>query len=223
VANDDKNRHREDQVHADRDQQRETRSHIEELTGFTHCRKPNLSPVDAPQWTAIRLSIRFSRPLTVRRVFGERDSSCDFTCCALWYGLQIDCQVAVHSMARILIVDDDDSGRFMLTEALLDAGFEVLEAQNGKEALEVQALQNADLLITDLLMPEKEGLETIREFRKKYPGLPIIAMSGGGFIEADGYLEMAKRVGASSVLKKPFTATDLLLAVHAFLPIRNSE
>ena len=77
-------------------------------------------------------------------------------------------------MARILVADDDEAGRLMLAEALLDAGHEVLEARNGREALEVQNVQNADLLLTDLLMPEQEGLETIREFRKGIRVCPLL-------------------------------------------------
>ena len=126
-------------------------------------------------------------------------------------------------MARILVADDDEAGRLMLAEALLDAGHEVLEARNGREALEVQNVQNADLLLTDLLMPEQEGLETIREFRKRYPRLPIIAMSGGGYIEPGGYLQMAARVGANHTLIKPFSSVDLIRLIDSLVGSRGGS
>lgn len=109
-------------------------------------------------------------------------------------------------MARILIVDDEDALRSLLSRALQKAGYEVATAANGAAAVEQFRAQPADLVITDLVMPEKEGIETILELRQLQPGLKIIAMSGGGYMEAQDYLQMAGKLGAMGTLSKPFTA-----------------
>ncbi len=85
-------------------------------------------------------------------------------------------------MARILLIDDDDSVRTMLRLTLAHFGHTVIEARNGKEGLELFQHANADLVITDIVMPEKEGLEVLMELRKKHPPVKIIAISGGATI-----------------------------------------
>ena len=109
-------------------------------------------------------------------------------------------------MHRILVVDDEESLRLLLSRALQKAGYEVVTAANGAAAVELFRAQPADLVITDLVMPEKEGIETILELRQLQPGLKIIAMSGGGYMEAQDYLQMAGKLGAMGTLSKPFTA-----------------
>jgi len=109
-------------------------------------------------------------------------------------------------MRRILVVDDEDSLRLLLGRALQKAGYEVVTAANGAAALQEFRAQPADLVITDLVMPEKEGIETILELRQLQPALKIIAMSGGGYLEAQDYLQMAGKLGAMGTLTKPFTA-----------------
>jgi DNA-binding response OmpR family regulator len=117
-------------------------------------------------------------------------------------------------MIRILLIDDDESFRKMLRMTLQRANYEVMEACNGNEAVSLFRSQPADLVITDLIMPDKEGLETIQELRQGRPLLKIIAMSGGGRIDAQDYLKIAERLGASRTLAKPFTQAEFLTAIR---------
>jgi DNA-binding response OmpR family regulator len=120
-------------------------------------------------------------------------------------------------MSRILLVDDDDLFRKMLRKTLEKMGHIIFEAGDGDEALRMCRLKNPDLVLTDLVMPEKEGLETIVEMKKEFPGLPVIAMSGGGRNRPDIYLAMASRLGADCVLGKPFSSQILSDAIKAAL------
>jgi DNA-binding response OmpR family regulator len=120
-------------------------------------------------------------------------------------------------MARILLVDDDDQLRTMLCEVLTRAGYEVQEASNGKLAIELYRTNPTDLVITDLVMPEKEGLEMIVELKRLSSEVKIIAMSGGGRGGAQDYLTMAKALGAQRVLAKPFSHAEILEAVNQAL------
>src|ERR1700687_3029083 len=108
-------------------------------------------------------------------------------------------------MASILLVDDDEQFRNMLSETLKGAGYQVLEARDGAEGLKFYREHGTDLIITDLIMPEKEGLELIQEFRCNDPEVKIIAMSGGGRHGPYDYLKMAKTFGARLVMAKPFS------------------
>ena len=107
-------------------------------------------------------------------------------------------------MACILVVDDEEVVRVTLRQMLEKAGHQVFEAENGVEALRVFEKREADLVITDIIMPEKEGIETIMELRQRKPDLKIIAMSGGGRTGNREYLHLAKSFGADNVLPKPF-------------------
>lgn len=107
-------------------------------------------------------------------------------------------------MARILVVDDEEIVRVTLRQMLEKAGHQVFEAANGLEALRAFEKREADLVITDIIMPEKEGIETIMELRQRKPDLKIIAMSGGGRTGTMEYLHLAKSLGADNVLPKPF-------------------
>lgn len=120
-------------------------------------------------------------------------------------------------MARILVIDDEDLARFTVRKYLASAGHSVLEARDGKEGLTLQEQDPCDLVITDIIMPEKEGLETILELRQADPKLPIIAISGGGRQGYADYLEAAKPFGANFSLAKPFSQEDLLGAVESCL------
>jgi DNA-binding NtrC family response regulator len=104
---------------------------------------------------------------------------------------------------KILIVDDDKRIRELFRMWLERAGFEVYEAENGKKAMEVQQANPIDLLICDLIMPVQEGIETITQFRDNFPGIGIIAISGGGKIGPDSYLAVAEHLGAWRVFTKP--------------------
>ena len=115
-------------------------------------------------------------------------------------------------MARILIIDDDALFRGVLVEALQLAGHEVLQAEDGRQGVEVFRLAPTDVVVTDLIMPRQEGIETITELRRDYPRLPIIAMSGR-MSHSALYLKMAKRLGAQRLLTKPFSVADLSQAI----------
>jgi CheY-like chemotaxis protein len=120
-------------------------------------------------------------------------------------------------MAKILVLDDEPSILFMIKKMLEKAGHEVSVALNGKEGMVLFEKNRPDLLITDIIMPEKEGLETIFELRRKYPELKIIAISGGGRISPEGYLPGAKLLGANMVFQKPLVQKDFMEAVSSLL------
>ena len=120
-------------------------------------------------------------------------------------------------MQRILIIDDETNILLMLKKMLERAGYEIDLASNGEEGLRLFRSAPSDLVITDIIMPEKEGLETIREMRKMQPNMKIIAMSGGGKISADNYLETAKIFGASRIIEKPFTQQAMVSTVKELL------
>ena len=121
-------------------------------------------------------------------------------------------------MARILLIDDDDSLRTMLRLTLVHFGHTVIEARNGKEGLDAFPQAAADLVITDIVMPEKEGIEVLMELRKKKPPVKIIAMSGGGRASATDYLRIATQLGAARALAKPFSHEALMAAINELLP-----
>jgi DNA-binding response OmpR family regulator len=120
-------------------------------------------------------------------------------------------------MARILLIDDDDLVRAMLSRTLAQFGHVVIEARNGKEGMALFTASGADLVITDLVMPEKEGLEVVMELRAGDNPPRIIAMSGGGRRSQADYLTLAKHLGASAILSKPFSSEVLMAAVSGQL------
>ncbi len=120
-------------------------------------------------------------------------------------------------MARILIIDDEDQARNMLHQALERAGYEVVIARDGSEGVELFRSAPTDLIITDILMPEKEGLEIIMDLRREFPDVKIIAMSGGGQMGNLNFLEVAKRLGAQRTLQKPFGLQEVFQAVQELL------
>ena len=122
-------------------------------------------------------------------------------------------------MTRILVVDDDIGIREMLQKCLRRAGYDVSIAPDGNAALKLHWASPADLLITDIIMPDKDGIETIMEFQRHSPRVRIIAISGGGKIEGNEYLSIAKMLGAEKTLPKPFELREMLEAVRELLPI----
>lgn len=120
-------------------------------------------------------------------------------------------------MARILIVDDEDLVRLTLRQFLERAGHEVFEAGDGNEGLRQIEVCRPELVISDIIMPDREGIETIHKIRQDYPAVKIIAISGGGRIGATDFLEIAARVGADRTLAKPFTRDILIDAVNQCL------
>ena len=121
-------------------------------------------------------------------------------------------------MARILVIDDDPQIRDVLKQFLEREGYEVAVAPDGNAGLRLHRADSAGLLITDIVMPEKEGLETIMEFRHHFPAVPIIAVSGGGKNGPQDYLNPARALGAQKTFSKPFDFQELLAAVRELLP-----
>jgi two-component system cell cycle response regulator CpdR len=120
-------------------------------------------------------------------------------------------------MSKVLIIDDEPYILLMLKKMLEKAGYEVDLASNGKEGMDLFAKASADLVITDIIMPDKEGLEIIMEMKKQRPNLKIIAISGGGRISPESYLECAAHFGASRVFQKPFKQKELVSAVNELI------
>ena len=120
-------------------------------------------------------------------------------------------------MARILLVDDNAELLKLQGEVLRREGHVVTMATEGNEALLLVQNSVFDLVITDLVMPVREGIETIVELRRIAPSLKIIAMSGGGKVDAKDYLTIARQLGAVQTLAKPFSKKDLLEAVSGVL------
>jgi len=116
-------------------------------------------------------------------------------------------------MPRILIVEDDENVRQFICRILKNEGYEVVETENGNVGIRMYREQPFDLVITDLFMPDKEGLEIITELKHNYPDAKIIAMSGGGQVLASDYLIIAKSLGALTTISKPFTINDFLTTV----------
>lgn len=126
-------------------------------------------------------------------------------------------------MAKILLVDDDNLVRTSLAYALEDAGHTVAQAVNGDDGLGALARESFDAVVLDILMPEREGIETIREIRKKWPVLPVLAISGGDKTGWSDFLRMATVLGANDTMAKPFTATDFVDRVNRLLETRKPQ
>lgn len=120
-------------------------------------------------------------------------------------------------MAKILVMDDEPFILLMIKKMLEKEGHEVDLALNGNDGLELFEKFKPDLVITDIIMPQKEGLEIILELRQKYPDLKIIAISGGGRVGPDGYLPGAKLFGADMVFQKPLIQKEFMLGVSVLL------
>ncbi len=120
-------------------------------------------------------------------------------------------------MRKVLIIDDEPYILLMLKKMLEKEGYEVDLASNGKEGLDLFEKNAADLVITDIIMPEREGLEIILEMKKRRPDLKIIAISGGGRISPESYLECAAHFGAARVFQKPFKQKELVSAVNELI------
>ena len=114
---------------------------------------------------------------------------------------------------RILIIDDEEDIRDYLREILEDSGFEVVDAANGLSGQKLFRQKPTDLIITDILMPEKGGFEAILELHREFPEVKIFAISGGGRVSSEVYLEVAKDLGAIRTFAKPVNAKELIAEI----------
>jgi CheY-like chemotaxis protein len=122
-------------------------------------------------------------------------------------------------MPGILIVEDDNEMREMLKIALIRRKYTIIEAGNGKEAITRFKPSITDLVITDLIMPEDDGLKVIMTLRQLKPSIKIIAISGGGKAGPGNYLNLAKALGADATYSKPFSINDLIVTMEQLLNI----
>ena len=122
------------------------------------------------------------------------------------------------AIPRVLVVDDSADIRGMLQAQLEMEGFEVATAPDGARALALLGRQRTDLIITDLFMPDKDGIETILGIREKYPAVQIVAMSGWDSRQGSDYLKVAREIGAVRTVKKPFELTDIVKIVRDLMP-----
>ncbi len=120
-------------------------------------------------------------------------------------------------MARVLIIDDDPKILLSVSEILEEEGHEVREAGDGKSALELVADGAPDLIVSDMYMPEMDGIELLIRLQTEHPGTPLVAMSGGGYMAKEELLRNASMLGAVDVLEKPFTIEQLLDVVNRAL------
>ena len=120
-------------------------------------------------------------------------------------------------MPRILIIDDEVQILKMLQQMFEREGYDTVTAPDGREGVKAYRENPTDLIITDLIMPEKEGIEMIFELKREFPDVKIIAMSGGGRTEPHGYLKIAEKAGALRTFRKPLEREELLKAVREIL------
>jgi two-component system, response regulator, stage 0 sporulation protein F len=120
-------------------------------------------------------------------------------------------------MATILLVEDDDLVRDMLTQVLQRANHEVNCAKDGEEASDMLKSIHPDVIVTDIIMPKKSGIALISEVKTNHPEMEIIAISGGGRLDPTGYLDLSETLGASVSFEKPIDNTALLMAIDLLL------
>ena len=120
-------------------------------------------------------------------------------------------------MTKILVIDDDVIVRETIVQILEDRGYTVLSAEDGDRGLALFRAERPDLVITDIIMPEKEGIQTITEMRGERPDAKIIAISGGGRIGNTDFLKIARHLGAMDIIPKPFDPDELVSRVRRCL------
>ncbi len=116
-------------------------------------------------------------------------------------------------VTSILVIDDEDAVRFSLQSVLKDAGHDVATAAGGAHLFNDVAMDEFDLVITDIIMPEIDGIEVVLEIKKRHPSIKVIAISGGGRVLPQAYLDDALVLGADQTLSKPFTVDELMACV----------
>ena len=120
-------------------------------------------------------------------------------------------------MAVVMVIDDDAALRRLIARALGGSGHQVVEAENGADALALLEEHRPAIVVTDILMPKTEGIETINRIKERFPDIKIIAMSGGGMSRNLMFLDIAKAIGAEATLAKPFRPAELVAAVDKLL------
>ncbi len=120
-------------------------------------------------------------------------------------------------MKSILLIDDDDLSRGAVHKMLERSGYQVFSTGDGNGAIDRYRNSPTDLVITDLIMPDIDGLEVIQQLRRINPAVRVLAISGGGRVEAEEYLSVARKFGAVEVLSKPFTGQELKKSVELAL------
>ncbi|MEQ1867034.1 MAG: response regulator [Micropepsaceae bacterium] len=121
----------------------------------------------------------------------------------------------MNAKITVCVADDDERLRHLYCKTLMGAGFLTVEAANGNQALRQIELTNPGVVVLDIVMPDSEGLGAIRELRKRFPATRILAISGGGMMGAESYLELALKLGAHDALQKPFPLEVLVSKVEA--------
>ena len=135
----------------------------------------------------------------------------------------LESKTHLKNTKRILVIDDEESIRESLKEMFEREGYNVIIASDGKEGTELFNKHKVALVITDIVMPEKEGIETIIGLKKVSPDIKIIAISGGGRISAEDYLGTAKSLGVKYTFEKPFKHEKLIAAVHELLDNKRAD
>jgi two-component system, chemotaxis family, chemotaxis protein CheY len=120
--------------------------------------------------------------------------------------------------SKILVIDDDLAVRSAMVQFLKDLGYDVVTAEDGHRGLRMFRSEKPDLVITDIIMPEKEGIQTITEIRRERPDAKIIAVSGGGRVGNTDFLKIARSLGADDAVAKPVDPDDFTARVRRFLP-----
>jgi DNA-binding response OmpR family regulator len=120
-------------------------------------------------------------------------------------------------MAKVLVIDDDKTFATLLAGALQAAGHEVDVARDGRDGVALVCAARFDAVVTDIIMPDQEGIETIRKIRRRHPQMPILAMSGGSATLALDLLQIARALGANDTLAKPFRPSELIARLDAML------
>lgn len=118
---------------------------------------------------------------------------------------------------RILVIDDDETVRETICDTLISAEFSITAAADGEQGVKECRRSQFDLVITDILMPKQEGIETILHLRRDHPDSKVVAISGSGAFDNSSYLQMAKKLGAAATLQKPFSAEELINMVSSVL------